>query len=231
MNPITIVLADDHALIRAGIRALLENLPDVQVVGEAGSGEEVMVLVEKTHPTLVLMDITMPGINGIESTRRLLQQYPDTKVIILSMHLEHQYALRALQAGAKGYLLKGARAPELELAISSVARGDTYLSPAVSSLIVEKVVSGSTEPSPLEQLTPRQREILRLIAEGMTSKEIALKLGVSVKTVKTHRSDMMSQLGIHDIAGLVRFAVQVGLVSVESGTPPRIKVGGDSEIN
>lgn len=217
MNTITIILADDHALVRAGIRALIENIPNVQVVGEAGTGEEVIALVEKLRPTLVLMDITMPGINGIESTQRLLSQYPEVKVIILSMHLEHQYVLRVFQAGAKGYLLKGAREPELELAITSVARGETYLSPAVSKLLVEKVVHTSAESNLLDQLTQRQREILQLIAEGMTSKEIALKLGVSAKTVKTHRSDMMGQLGIHDIAGLVRFAFQVGLVTIEPG--------------
>lgn len=216
MNPITIILADDHALVRAGIRALLANIPNVQVVGEAGTGEEVIALAEKIRPTLVLMDITMPGINGIESTQRLLERCPDIKVIILSMHLEQYYAVRVLQAGAKGYLLKGAREPELELAITSVARGETYLSPAVSKVIVEKVVNASAESNLLEQLTQRQREILQLIAEGMTSKEIALKLGVSAKTVKTHRSDMMSQLGIHDIAGLVRFAFQVGLVTVDT---------------
>lgn len=217
MNPITIILADDHALVRAGIRALLQNMANVQVVGEAETGEEVVALAGKVRPTLVLMDITMPGINGIEATRRLTQQYPDMRVIILSMHLEQQYALRALHAGAKGYLLKGARAPELELAITSVARGETYLSPAVSKLIVEKVMNDSNvESTLLDQLTPRRREILQLIAEGMTSKEIAQKLGLSAQTIKTHRSDLMEQLGIHDIAGLVRFAIQVGLVTVDS---------------
>ena len=156
----------------------------------------------------------MPGINGIEATSRLIKQDPSIRVIILSMHLEQQYALRALHAGAKGYLLKGARAPELELAITSVARDETYLSPAVSKVVVDQVINGSnSEFALLDHLTPRQREILQFIAEGLTSKEIAQKLGLSAKTVQTHRSDLMEQLGIHDIAGLVRFAIQVGLVS------------------
>lgn len=217
MKPITILLADDHSLVRAGIRALLQNIADVQVVGEAETGEEAVTLAQQIQPAIVLMDITMPGINGLEATKRLTQQCPEMRVIILSMHMDQQYAWRALRSGAKGYLLKGARTPELELAITSVAQGETYLSPSVSKLIVDGMLSGSTaESNTLDRLTLRQREVLQLIAQGLTSKEIARELGVSIKTVNTHRTDIMEQLAIHDIAGLVRFAIHTGLVAAES---------------
>lgn len=217
MNPITILLADDHSLVRAGIRALLQNIANMKVVGEAETGEEALALAKQFRPTIVLMDISMPGISGLEATRRLTLEWPEIRVIILSMHTDQQYAWRALRAGAKGYLLKGARTPELELAITSVARGETYLSPLVSKVILDNVLHGSNvEPNSLDQLTLRQREVLQLIAQGLTSKEIALELGVSIKTVNTHRTDIMEQLGIHDIAGLVRFAIRMGLVTADS---------------
>lgn len=216
MNPITILLADDHALVRAGIRALLQDLVNVEVVGEAENGDEAIALAERLQPTIVLMDIAMPGISGLEATRRLTLQYPGMRVIILSMHMDQQYAMRALRAGAKGYLLKGARTSELELAITSIARGETYLSPAMSRVLVDQVVHGApVEPNLLARLTLRQREVLQLIAQGLTSKEIARELALSIKTVNTHRADIMEQLGIHDIAGLVRFAVHEGLVPAE----------------
>jgi DNA-binding NarL/FixJ family response regulator len=216
LNPITILLADDHALVRAGIRALLQDLVNVEVVGEAENGDEAIALAERLQPTIVLMDIAMPGISGLEATRRLTLQYPGMRVIILSMHMDQQYAMRALRAGAKGYLLKGARTSELELAITSIARGETYLSPAMSRVLVDQVVHGApVEPNLLARLTLRQREVLQLIAQGLTSKEIARELALSIKTVNTHRADIMEQLGIHDIAGLVRFAVHEGLVPAE----------------
>jgi DNA-binding NarL/FixJ family response regulator len=216
LNPITILLADDHALVRAGIRALLQGLVNVEVVGEAENGDEAIALAERLQPTIVLMDIAMPGISGLEATRRLTLQYPGMRVIILSMHMDQQYAMRALRAGAKGYLLKGARTSELELAITSIARGETYLSPAMSRVLVDQVVHGApVEPNLLARLTLRQREVLQLIAQGLTSKEIARELALSIKTVNTHRADIMEQLGIHDIAGLVRFAVHEGLVPAE----------------
>lgn len=216
MNAITLVLADDHTLVRAGIRALLQKIENVSVVGEAEDGSEAVRLIAQWRPAIVLMDIAMPQMSGLEATRLIGEQFPDTRVIILSMHLEQEYVLSALQAGAKGYLLKGARTPELELAITSVARGETYLSPAASKLVVGEVMRRAAgEPNPLDQLTPRQQEVLKLIAEGLTTKEIAQKLAISIKTVKTHRAELMEQLDIHEIAGLVRFAIRVGLVSAE----------------
>lgn len=217
MSPITILLADDHGLVRAGIRALLHDIANVQVVGEAETAEEALALAQQLQPTIVLMDISMPGLGGLEATRRLTLQYPEMGVIILSMHTDQLYIMRALRAGAKGYLLKGARTPELELAIASVARGETYLSPSTSKAIVDKMLRRSdSESNPLDRLTTRQREVLQLIAGGFSSKEIARELGLSMKTVNTHRTDIMEQLGIHDIAGLVRFAIHVGLVTAES---------------
>lgn len=216
MTPIKILLADDHTLVRAGIRALLQKINNVRVVGEAETGTEALTLVERLQPDLVLMDIAMPGLGGLEATSLLTQKFPNTHVIILSMHMEQEYVLRALQAGAKGYLLKGARIPELELAITAVAHGETYLSPAASKLVVGEMVRRiSAEPTPLERLSPRQRQVLKLIAEGATTKEIAQKLALSVKTVKTHRAELMEQLDIHEVAGLVRFAIRVGLVNVD----------------
>ena len=216
MNPITILLVDDHSLVRAGIRALLHNMVNVQVVAEAETGEEALVLAQIHHPDIVLMDIAMPGISGLEATRKLTYQFPGIRVIILSMHVDQQYAWRAIREGAKGYLLKGARLQELELAITSVAHGETYLSPSVSKVIMEDVLHGSNiTPNPLNRLTQRQREVLQLIAQGLTSKEIAHELGLSLKTVNTHRTDIMAQLGIHDIAGLVRFAIHMGLVAAD----------------
>lgn len=216
MALIKILLVDDHNLVRAGIRALLQKIENVQVVGEAESGAEALALVEQCQPDLVLMDMQMPGMNGLEATATLAEKFPATSVIILSMYLEQEYVLRALQAGAKGYLLKGARIPELELAIHAVAAGETYLSPSASKLVVGEVVRRiNAEPTPLERLSPRQRQVLKLIAEGATTKEIAQKLSLSVKTVKTHRAELMEQLDIHEIAGLVRFAIRSGLVALD----------------
>ena len=217
MSPITILLADDHSLVRAGIRALLQNIANFQVVGEAETGNEAITLAQQLQPMIVLMDIAMPGIGGLEATKQLTLQYPSIGVIILSMHMDQLYVMRALRAGAKGYLLKGARTPELELAIKSVARGETYLSPSMSEALINQMMHGPEgESKPLDRLTVRQREVLQLIAGGLTSKEIARELGLSFSTVNTHRTDIMEQLGIHDVAGLVRFAIHVGLVTADS---------------
>ena len=214
MSAIRVVLADDHALVRAGIRSLIASIPGVEVVAEAGDGHELLALVAKLRPRIVLMDIAMPGLNGLEATARLARSHPETAVIILSMHVAEEYALQALRAGASGYVLKDADLSELELALNAVARGQTYLSPAMSKHLVSDYRRRVAEHAdPLDRLTPRHREVLQLIAEGQTTKEIAARLKLSVKTVETHRAQLMDRLDIHDVAGLVRFAIRVGLIA------------------
>jgi len=212
MNPIRILLADDHGLVRAGIRALLQNIANVQVVAEASDGYQAVQLVAEQHPDIAMLDVAMKGMNGIEATARILKEFPHTRVIILSVHANEEYVRQALRAGARGYLLKDAAVAELELAVNAVARGETYLSPAVSKHLVNDFARHESNTSPFEKLTPRQREILQLIAEGRTTKEIAQQLGVSIKTVETHRAQLMERLDIHDITGLVRYAIRMGLV-------------------
>ena len=213
MTPIRVVLADDHTLFRAGMRALLETLPDVQVVAEASDGREAVHMVKTTQPNVVLMDIAMPGLNGLEATKRLVKEVPDINVLILSMHKSEEYVWQALRAGAAGYLLKDADVAELALAIKAVTRGETYLSSPISTHVIREYLQrGGGEETVLERLTPRQREILQLIAEGHTTKAIAQRLCLSVKTVETHRVQMMERLDIHDVAGLVRYAIRMGLV-------------------
>jgi DNA-binding NarL/FixJ family response regulator len=216
MKPIRVLLAENHTLVRAGFRSLLGNLPGIQVVAEAGDGREALRLIENHQPDVVLMDISMPGLNGLEAAARVAREFPNVRVIILSMHANEEYVLQALRAGVAGYLLKGAGPAELELAVTAIARGEMYLSPSLSKQVIADYVRRiGDESSSLERLTPRQREVLQLIAEGHTTQEIARILGISVKTVETHRAQLMEQLDIHDIAGLVRYAIRVGLVSPE----------------
>ena len=215
MKPLRILIADDHSLMRDGMIALLERIPNIEVVGEANDGLEAIQMIQTRKPSFVLMDIGMKPMNGLDATERITKEFPDVRVIILSMHANEEYVLRALRAGAAGYLLKDARKQELLTALQAVAAGKTYLSPQVSRHVIDNYVrSVGAETSPLEQLTPRQRETLRLIAEGRTNKEIAQLLNVSIKTVDTHRMLLMQRLDIHDVAGLVRFAIKVGLISV-----------------
>jgi DNA-binding NarL/FixJ family response regulator len=211
--PIRILVVDDHTLVRAGIKALLEDLPNVCVVGEAGCGVEAIRQVLALKPDLVLMDIAMPELNGIEASRRIKEVAPDTRIILVSMHLSEEYVVQALSAGASGYLLKDSAARELELAVDAVFRGNTYLSPPVSRQVVDGYVKRVSEPAPRpDPLTPRQRQILKLIALGNSTKEIAFKLNLSAKTVETHRAQLMERLDIHEIAGLVKYALRVGLI-------------------
>ncbi len=209
-----ILLAEDHALVRAGFRVLLQSLDGIQVVAEAENGAEALELIDRHRPDVVLMDIAMPGLNGLEAASRAAKIAPEVKIIILSMHANEEYVLQSLKAGAKGYLLKDAGLSELELALEAVASGKTFLSPAISKHLIDAYV-GRTSPShemePFSLLTSRQREILQLIAEGCTTKEIARKLDVGVKTVETHRTQLMQRLDIHDLAGLVRYAIRCGL--------------------
>ena len=213
MKKIHILLADDHVLVRAGIRSLLEQMSGIEVVGEAGDGREAVKLIRQLRPDIVLMDVAMAQMNGIEATTRIKKAYKDIRVIILSMYSNEEYVLQALQAGASGYLLKDAATLELELAVRAVSRNETYLSPGVSKHVIDSYRKRIlTDQQPVEQLTPRQREVLQLIAEGRTTKEIASILKVAIKTVETHRTQMMERLNIHDIAGLVRYAIRVGLI-------------------
>jgi DNA-binding NarL/FixJ family response regulator len=229
MTPIRILLAEDHALVRAGFRSLLHSFSGVEVVGEANDGREALRLIEVLRPNIVLMDIMMPGLNGLEATARVSKEFPTVRVIILSMNAAEEYVLQAMRAGASGYLLKDGSITELEEAIRAVARGEKFLSSAVSKYVIAGYVQRTSEqsaganaggpahsgsPPGSEKLTPRQREILQLIAEGNTTKEIAKKLEISVKTVETHRTQLMERLDIHDIAGLVRYSIRVGLVEV-----------------
>src|SRR5258708_24175481 len=217
MNRVRILLADDHTLMRAGIRSLLEKIPGVEVVGEAADGREALGLIKTRLPNVVLMDIAMSGLNGLDATARVVKEFPQVRVIILSMHANEEYVLQTLRTGASGYLLKDAATAELELAIQAVARGDTYLSPAISKRVIDDYLGRvNGEKTPLDQLTPRQREILQLIAEGKSTKEIAFLLNVSITTIETHRLQLMDRLGIYDIAALVRHAMRIGLVPPEN---------------
>lgn len=214
-TPTRILIADDHALVRAGIRALLERLSAVQVVAEASDGLEVLDLIEQYKPHLVLMDIAMPGLNGLEATRALAKKHLDVRVIVLSIYSDEEHVHQALRAGAAGYLVKGAALEELELAIRAVTHGETYLSPPISkSVISDYIRRTNAELASVEKLSPRQTEILRWIAEGKTTKQIALDLNISAKTVESHRAQLMERLNIHDVAGLVRYAIKTGLVEV-----------------
>lgn len=214
MASIRTILADDHTLTRAGLRLLLEKIRDVEVLDEASNGREAVTLAKKHTPRLVLMDISMPELNGIEATARISKEVPSTRVIILSTHSDERHVLDALRAGAAGYLLKNSATHELEAAVLAVAKGGTYLSPDISGLVIARSTGrAGSDVGELDHLTPRQREILQLIAEGKSTKEMAFLLNVSVKTVETHRSLLMDRLNIHDIAGLVRHALKVGLVS------------------
>jgi DNA-binding NarL/FixJ family response regulator len=211
-----VLIADDHTLLRAGIRALLESIPEVAVVAEAGDGRAAFAAVLANRPDVVLTDIAMPGMNGLELAAQVSRELPEIKTIILSMHADEEYVCQALQAGAAGYLLKDSGTAELHLAIQAVARGESYLSPAISKHVIADYLrrTGSAVRSP-EPLTPRQREILRLIALGRSTKAIARSLGISAKTVETHRAQLMERLDIYDIASLVRYAIRIGLARVD----------------
>ena len=212
-----IVLADDHALVRQGFRALLSAIADFEVVGEASNGREALKLIHALAPEVALMDISMPELNGLDATARALREQPKLKVIIVSMHATESYVLEALRAGASGYLLKDADAGELERAIRAVARGERYLTPSVSHHVIERFVRAERGEgvSEAEVLSPRQREVLQLIAEGRSTREIAERLHLSVKTIETHRAQLMQRLEIFDVAGLTRYALRIGLIDPE----------------
>jgi DNA-binding NarL/FixJ family response regulator len=213
----TVLLADDHTLVRAGLRALLEGLPEVSAVLEASDGREALETIAAQRPAVVLMDIAMPGLNGLEAAAIVSRDHPATRTIVLSMHGTDAYVLQALRAGAAGYLLKDAAVAELPLALRAVLRGEIYISSAVSRVVVSGFLAGMAAAdaetrNPVDALSGRQREILQLVAEGRSIKEIAHTLGLSVKTVETHRRQVMERLQIFDVPGLVRFALRHGIV-------------------
>jgi DNA-binding NarL/FixJ family response regulator len=212
------LLADDHSLVRAGLRSLLEEMAGVEVVAEAADGHEALRLIGELTPDVAFLDISMPGLNGLEVAARAAHEHLRTRVIILSMHIDDEYVRRALVTGAAGYLLKNSDRSELEMALRAVARGESWLAPEVSSRIVAAYARGeeSAGPGPFELLTRRQREVLQLIAEGLSTKEIAHRLELSVKTIETHRAELMERLDIRGVAGLVRYAIRVGIVPNET---------------
>lgn len=215
-SAIHVVLAEDHALVRAGIRSLLAAIPGVEVVAEASDGHEALAAIAEWLPDVAVLDITMPGLSGIQVLARVRVEYPQVRVIMLSMHDNEAYVRQALRAGATGYLLKDSSPIELELAVRSVAEGGSYLSPMVSRHVVSDFVRlRSEEEEVADGLTPRQREILQLIAEGRTNQQMAESLSLSVKTIETHRATLMQRLDIHDVAGLVRYAVRAGLIPAD----------------
>jgi DNA-binding NarL/FixJ family response regulator len=217
MNTCRVLLVDDHALVRAGIRALLESLPRVEVVGETGDGLVAVQLATELTPDVVLLDITLPGLNGLEVAARIARLGTGTRVLMLSMHASPEYAARAFVAGAAGYLNKDSAFDELAAALAAIGSGRRYLCRAVDAAQVGELErQAAAGNSGLDRLTPRQRQILQLVAEGLGTRQIAERLFLSVKTVETHRAQIMQRLDIHDVPGLVRFAIRHGLLPPES---------------
>jgi DNA-binding NarL/FixJ family response regulator len=214
MKSVRVLLADDHDLFRAGLRALIEAMEGIEVVGEAGDGQEALRLIAHFSPNVVLMDLMMPGLNGLDATSRIAREFPDVRVVVLSMNSAEEFVLPSIGAGASGYLLKNVGPGELEQAIRAAAAGEIYLTPAVARHFVDdyrRRAGGAVDS--FDRLTPRQREVLQLVAEGHSTKEIAQRLGITAKTVETYRAQIMDILDIHEIAGLTRYAIRRGLVS------------------
>ena len=210
-----VLIVDDHPLMRAGIRTLLEKTVRNVDILEAVDGLDALELATQTHPDIVLMDISMPGLNGIDAARRMAAAVPGCKVIMLSMHQDEQRVVESIRAGAAGYLMKDVAVAEVATAIERVLLGELFISPSAPKTVTRILASNTIETSPLSLLTTRQREVLQLIAEGQSTKDISYRLSLSAKTVETHRRLLMERLAIHDVAGLARFAVRAGLVSAE----------------
>jgi DNA-binding NarL/FixJ family response regulator len=215
----TLLLVDDHALIRAGVRTLVSDIPGYQVIGEAADGEHLLEMTLELKPDIILLDISMKDSNGLDALERLHNVLPDSKVLILSMHTEPQMIMRALEAGAHGYLLKDATGTEIEQALDALRNDERYLSPAIAHTVINQALvraqSNKVEPVENHNLTARQLEILRLIVRGKSTREIANGLNLSVKTVETHRSQIMKRLQIYDVAGLVLFCVREQIISLD----------------
>jgi two-component system response regulator NreC len=218
MNKIRVLLADDHPIVRTGLRALLADEPDIEVIAEAEDGREAVRLAEELQPAVALMDLSMPGLSGLEATRQIKHRVPQVKVLILTRHTNEEYVLQILRAGASGYVVKNAAPAELVSAIRAVYRGDSFLSPAISRTVIEEYVrqAEAMVKDGYEQLTDREREVLQLIAEGHSSREIAERLTISENTVRTHRANLMDKLTIHSTAELTQYAIRKGLVGLDS---------------
>ncbi|PKN32958.1 MAG: DNA-binding response regulator [Deltaproteobacteria bacterium HGW-Deltaproteobacteria-19] len=214
---IRILLADDHKIFRDGLRSLIEREPEMEIVGEAENGRKAARLAEKLAPTVIIMDVSMPDMNGIEAARNITSAMPDVRLIALSMHSDRRFVLGMLEAGAAGYLLKDCAYEELAGAIRHVVRGNTYLSPKITDVVVKGYLSKGTlsQPEATSPLTSREREILQLIAEGHSTKEIASHVCLSIKTVETHRRNIMEKLGIHSVAELTKYSIREGLISLD----------------
>ena len=215
---VTVIIADDHRIVREGLRSLLDKEPDIEVIAEAENGQAAVKLAQSLKPQVVVMDLTMPGLNGIEATRQILTKDPQVKVLALSMHSDKRFVAGALDAGVSGYLLKDCASEELVRALRTVIVDQTYLSPAIADIVVEGYVHHlpTTESSAVFLLTPREREVLQLITEGKTTREIASTLYMSVKTAETHRREIMRKLNIYNVADLTKYAIREGLTSIES---------------
>jgi len=209
---VRVLIVDDHALFREGIRMILEAQPDIEVVGEAGDGGEALALVEQTRPDIVILDIAMPGLDGLEATKRIKATHPEVRILVLTMHDHKEYVLPMLRLGASGYVVKRAAASELVQAIRSVYRDESYLHPSAARAVLEEYRRRAV-PDEEGGLTEREKEVLRLIAEGLTNQEIARRLYISVRTVETHRKNLMEKLGLHTSADLVRYAIRKGLAN------------------
>ena len=215
---IKVLLVDDHAIIREGLRSLLDKQPEMEVIADTDDGRKALDLVQKLLPNIVIMDISMPGLNGIEATRQITAEFPDVKVIALSIHSKRRFVADMLSAGATGYILKECLFDELVQAIKAVAAGGRYLSPRITDLVVSDYVKrlSATADSPFEALTTREREVLQLVAEGKSTKQIALELHVSTKTIEANRRQIMEKLDIHSVAELTKYAVREGLTTLET---------------
>ena len=219
MEKIRLLLVDDHAVLRDALRALLNIYDDIEIVGEASDGSEALEKLKQVHPDVVVMDLGMPKLDGFEATRRIKKRYPDIKVLVLTQHDNKEYILTAIKAGAAGYLPKKALGSELLSAIRSVKQGHSFLYPTVASALIDDYVQKVEEKDPYDNLTGREREILKLIAEGYTSRKIAEMLFISLKTVHGHRTKIMEKLDIHNRTELIKFAMRKGLVSAEPTSP------------
>lgn len=219
MARIRVLLAEDHTIVRKGLRSLLDDEADIQVIGEAEDGRQAVEEVERLLPDVVLMDITMPGLNGLEAARRIKKRFPEVKVVVLTMHANEEYIFQVLRAGASGYLVKQAAPAELVWAIQAVHRGDSFLSPSISRKVIEDYTrrAEATEVrDSFDRLTGREREVLQLIAEGHTNREIAELLHLSAKTVETHRAHLMGKLDIHNVAELTQYAIRRGVIAPDA---------------